>query len=111
MHAVLVPFAALSLQLWLDAHGRSMPLLMLYPAGLVSAWLGGVRWGVAANLLSTTLAWYHLLPHLTSVEPWMIWAIAFSTIGVLLSVLERRGFVATSAIRALLPRSRRFQYR
>jgi hypothetical protein len=100
VHAILLPFAALSLQLWLDSHGRSIPFLLLYPAGLVSACLGGLRWGAAANLLSTGLAWYHLLPRITSVEPWMVWAVAFSTLGVLISMVRHRSVHAEGCKRS-----------
>jgi len=79
--------------MWLDAHGRTVPFLLLYPAGLVSAFIGGLRWGFAANLLSTALAWYHLVPRLTSDDPWLIGGIAISTLGVLFTAIYRTNLV------------------
>ena len=54
--SLIPPFLALGLQLWLWGNIRPDAWLLFYPAVFCSAWLGGLRGGVAATLLSLGLA-------------------------------------------------------
>lgn len=54
--SLIPPFLALGLQPWLWGNIRPDAWLLFYPAVFCSAWLGGLRGGVAATLLSLGLA-------------------------------------------------------
>ena len=53
--SLIPPFLALGLQTWLWDDLKPHTWLLFYPATFFSAWLGGLRGGVAATLLSLGL--------------------------------------------------------
>lgn len=61
--ALLLPFAACGLQwlLW-DAWIKPCAWFLFLPAAFFSAWLGGLRGGIAGTLLGALLAWYVFIP-------------------------------------------------
>ena len=103
-YAIAIAAAALGLlaRLSLDAvwQGR-LPYITLFPAIMVSAWLGGVGPGLITTLLCALGASYFWVPPLGSlwiVDPaqWLGLAV-FVTIGLVISILNeawRRGTVA-----------------
>ncbi|WP_395740529.1 PAS domain S-box protein [Prosthecobacter sp.] len=61
--ALLLPLAALGVQ-WL-AWSWLQPLVwfMFYPAVFFSSWIGGLRGGLWATVLSALLVWFFFIPH------------------------------------------------
>ena len=60
--ATLLPLAAYAVQLLLWPFVSPHVWLMLFPAVLIAAWLGGFLSGIGATLLSTMLAWWRFIP-------------------------------------------------
>lgn len=58
--AVALPFAAFVLQLAFWPIVRPFTWFLFYPAVFISSWIGGVRAGLVATLLSTVLALYFI---------------------------------------------------
>jgi len=61
--AVLLPFAACALQwlLW-DAYIKPYVWFLFFPAAFFSAWLGGLRGGLAGTVVGALLVWYVFIP-------------------------------------------------
>ena len=61
--AVLLPFAACGVQwlLW-DAYIKPYVWFLFFPAAFFSAWLGGLRGGLAGTLIAALLVWYVYIP-------------------------------------------------
>lgn len=60
--SLLPPLAALSLQWALWAWISPLVFVLFYPAVFGSAWIGGLRGGLAGTLLSAILIWHVFLP-------------------------------------------------
>ncbi len=92
--AALFPLAACGLQ-WLfwDAI-QPFAWILFYPAVFFSSWVGGLRGGLVATVLSTGLVWYCFLPPQFSLavqRPMAYVSMAtFAGMGVLFSLLHGR---------------------
>jgi PAS domain S-box-containing protein len=91
--AVAAPAVAASLRLDLDPMwGQRFPLILFYPAVMVSAWFGGLWPGVVTTLLSTVAAAYFWTTPTASVAigPWpdALALLTFVGVGVLISGLN-----------------------
>jgi PAS domain-containing protein len=60
--AALSPLVACGLQLVFWSAIQPFVWLLFYPAVFFSSWVGGLRGGLMATLLSTVLAWYYFIP-------------------------------------------------
>lgn len=65
---VLLPFAALALQLGLWEYVQPGIWFFFFPAVFASAWLGGIRAAIPAAFLSAALARYHFMTPLHSLD-------------------------------------------
>lgn len=67
--ALLLPFlaAALQWQLW-DPWIRPYVWFLFFPTAFFSAWLGGLRGGMSATVISALLVWYFFIPPAFSFE-------------------------------------------
>ncbi len=61
--AILLPFIACAVQwvLW-EAWIKPYAWFLFFPAAFFSAWLGGLRGGIASTVLGALLAWYVFIP-------------------------------------------------
>jgi PAS domain S-box-containing protein len=61
--AILLPFIACGVQwlLW-DAYIKPYVWFLFFPAAFFSAWLGGLRGGLAGTVIGALLAWYVYIP-------------------------------------------------
>lgn len=67
--ALLLPFIACGVQwlLW-DAWIKPYVWFLFFPVAYFSAWLGGLRAGIASTLMSAFLVWYVFMPPQYSLE-------------------------------------------
>jgi len=67
--AILLPFVACGLQwvLW-DAYIKPYVWFLFFPAAFFSAWLGGLRGGLAGTVVGALLAWFVFIPPAFSFE-------------------------------------------
>jgi hypothetical protein len=61
--ALLLPFVACGVQ-WLlrDAWIKPYVWFLFFPTAFFSAWLGGLRGGLAGTVLGAGLVWYVFMP-------------------------------------------------
>lgn len=60
--AACLPLVALALQWIFWSAIQPYVWFLFYPAVFLSSWVGGLRGGLAATLLSTLLVWYVFIP-------------------------------------------------
>jgi PAS domain S-box-containing protein len=60
--ALVPPFAACALQWLLWSYLAPYAWLLFFPAAFLSAWIGGLRGGLAGTALSALLVWYVFMP-------------------------------------------------
>lgn len=60
--ALLLPFAACGLQWLLWDYIRPYVWFLFFPVSFCSAWLAGLRGGLASTLISALLVWYFFIP-------------------------------------------------
>ena len=110
--ATLIPLVALGLQWFFWAAIRPYVWFLFYPAVFFSSWVGGLRGGLAATVLSTGLVWYFFIPLQFSFvvqSPMAFVSMGlFAGIGVFFSLVHerlhqatRRAAVALSAVRSM----------
>lgn len=92
--AVLLPLAAFALQWFFWAAVQPYVWFFFYPAVFFSAWLGGLRGGLAATVLSTGVVWWFFIPSrysFTLERPASALAMGiFAGLGVLFSLTHER---------------------
>lgn len=86
--ALLLPFAACALQwlLW-EAYIRPYAWLLFFPAAFFSAWLAGLRGGLASGVIGALLVWYVYIPPSFSFELTNAASVASIVLFVLMSGL------------------------
>lgn len=60
--AVLLPFIACAVQWLLWDTLKPYVWFLFFPAAFFSAWIGGLKGGLAATIISTLLVWYFFIP-------------------------------------------------
>ena len=60
--SMLLPFAFCGLQWLLWEHLKPYVWLLFFPAAFFSAWIGGLRGGLAGTAIGALLAWYVFIP-------------------------------------------------
>jgi PAS domain S-box-containing protein len=92
--ALLLPLAAFALQWFFWAAIQPYVWFFFYPAVFFSAWLGGLRGGLAATVLSTGVVWWFFIPSRYSFileRPASALAMGiFAGLGVLFSLTHER---------------------
>jgi len=68
MLAILLPLAALILQLIFWPSLQPFVWFLFYPAVFFSSWIDGMRGGIIATLISAMLVWYFFIPPQSSFE-------------------------------------------
>jgi two-component system CheB/CheR fusion protein len=103
--AVALALAAIGLRRVLDPlWGDELPLILFFPAVMVSAWLGGAAAGTITTIICAMAAKYFWIPplHSLAIPPpsGLIGLLVFAAVGVLISVFNeiwRRGAAALVA--------------
>ena len=92
--ALSLPLLALGLQFELWPLLKPFAWLLFFPAVFAAAWIGGVRAGVEATVISVLLGWYFFIPVERSFklqEPrHLLSAFVFFAFGIFLSLLRGR---------------------
>ena len=86
--ALVPPWATLIIQLSLWEVLRPYAWLLFYPAIMASSWLGGLRTGVAATILSTAIVWWFFVPPehaFVKVNAHLVPTLIFLTLGCFVS--------------------------
>ncbi len=92
--AALIPLAAFGLQWIFWSSFKPFAWFLFYPAVFFGSWVGGLRGGLVATVLSTGLGWYFFIPEESSFavqRPIAFLSIAvFMGMGVLFSLFHGR---------------------
>ena len=91
--AFLLPVAALLLELMLSSLTEHVWFLFFYPAVFLVSWIGGLRAGLVATVLSAVFVlWFFVPPHHSFIKlPYHYFpAAVFCTMGVLFGVVHER---------------------
>lgn len=66
--AIILPFVACTVQWLLWETIRPYVWFLFFPAAFFSAWIGGLRGGLAATVISALLVWFFFIPPVFSFE-------------------------------------------
>lgn len=104
--ALVVPFVALAIQLVLWPYISPFVWFLFFPAVFISSWLGGLRPGLGATVISAVLVWFFFVPPRYTFDKFhsnAFWTLlVFLVMGVLFSVFQERLRAANARTSAAL---------
>lgn len=110
--AALIPLSALGLQWAFLSSFKPFAWILFYPGVFLSAWIGGLRSGLASVAFSTLAIWWFFLPNRSSgfieLPACAFTMVVFASVGVVVSfTLERMRKAERRAADALVARGPR----